>query len=344
VKLFKKKKSQFYWYDFTVRGERFRGSTEETNATRASKIAGLKLAAAIEGSDPLDRKAPSLREFSKRFLEWLETARLEFQTQRYYRNGWRLLETTAIAGIRMDRIKVDTVEALRFPGSAANANNALRTLRRMLHKAKEAKLIREVPQFKLFKEHGRAFRLDDEAERKLLPVAEQPLKDIIILMRDTGMRNVRELYQMRVENINWHERLIFNPSSKTEKGRRFIPISDRAMEILKARCAGRTEGWVFKSRYKGKHIGAAWVNRQWVKARTAAKLPEDLVLYCARHDFGSYVLSKTGNLKAVNGHDGACRREDRHDLSTPGIGDCAQCVEFTAHFAAHRGNHKCVSC
>ena len=169
----------------------------------------------------------------------------------------------------------------------------------MLHKAKEAKLIREVPQFKLFKEHGRAFRLDDEAERKLLPVAEQPLKDIIILMRDTGMRNVRELYQMRVENINWHERLIFNPSSKTEKGRRFIPISDCAMEILKARCAGRTEGWVFKSRYKGKHIGAAWVNRQWVKARRAAKLPEDLVLYCARHDFGSYVLSKTGNLKAV---------------------------------------------
>ncbi|HWC17564.1 MAG TPA: tyrosine-type recombinase/integrase [Terriglobales bacterium] len=265
----------------------------------ASKIAGLKLAAAIEGSDPLDRKAPSLREFSKRFLEWLETARLEFQTQRYYRNGWRMLEPTAIAGMRMDRIKVDTVEALRFPGSAANANNALRTLRRMLHKAKEAKLIREVPGFKLFKDHGRAFRLDDEAERKLLPVAKQPLKDIIILMRDTGMRNDRELYQMRVENINWHERVIFNPSSKTEKGRRFIPISDRAMEILKARCTGRTEGWVFQSRYKGKHIGAAWVNRQWVEARRAAKLPEDLVLYCACHDFGSYVLSKTGNLKAV---------------------------------------------
>lgn len=105
-------------------------------------------------------------------------------------------------------------------------------------------------------------------------------------------RLFRELYQMRVENINWHDRVIFNPSSKTEKGRRFIPISDRAMEILKARCAGRTEGWVFESRYKGKHIGAAWVNRQWVEARRAAKLPADLVLYCARHDFGSYVPSK----------------------------------------------------
>jgi integrase len=158
----------------------------------------------------------------------------------------------------MDRIKADAVEALRFPGSASNANNALRSLRRMLNKAKEAKLIREVPEFKLFKEHGRAYRLDDEAERRLLPVAEQPLKDIIVLMRDTGMRNVRELYRMRVENINWNDQLIFNPSSKTEKGRRFIPISDRALEILKRRCEERHEGWVFQSRYKNKHIGAAY--------------------------------------------------------------------------------------
>ena len=55
----------------------------------------------------------------------------------------------------------------------------------------------------------------------------------------------------------------------------------------------------FQSRYKDKHIGAAMVNRQWVKARRAAGLPEELVLYCARHDFGSFVLEKTGNLKAV---------------------------------------------
>ena len=63
VKLFKKRKSQFYWYDFTVRGQRYRGSTEEKNAARAGKIAGLKLEAALEGGDPLDRKVPVLRDF-----------------------------------------------------------------------------------------------------------------------------------------------------------------------------------------------------------------------------------------------------------------------------------------
>src|SRR5215813_9943066 len=109
--------------------------------------------------------------------------------------------------MRMDSITADVADALRFPGSPANSNSALRTLRRMLNKAKEWRLIREVAEFKLFKEEGRSLRLDDDAERKLLPVAVQPLKDVIGLMRDTGMRNVRELYRMRVENIDWTSRL-----------------------------------------------------------------------------------------------------------------------------------------
>jgi hypothetical protein len=40
VKLFRKAKSKFYWYDFTVRGCRYRGSTQETRTDRASKVAG----------------------------------------------------------------------------------------------------------------------------------------------------------------------------------------------------------------------------------------------------------------------------------------------------------------
>ncbi|MGA8668552.1 MAG: hypothetical protein WB679_01670 [Terracidiphilus sp.] len=68
--LFLKANSKFFWYDFTVRGERHRGSTKEVHETRVQKIAALKLAAAIEGSDPLDRRAPTLSEYSKSFLAW----------------------------------------------------------------------------------------------------------------------------------------------------------------------------------------------------------------------------------------------------------------------------------
>lgn len=245
--MFKKKDSQFFWFDFKVRGKRYRGSTKETNEKRAAKIAALKLAQALEGSDPLNKKAPVLADFAKQFTEWLETARLEAETRRYYLNGWRLLQKTAITKAKLDAITADMVEALRFEGSPANGNNALRTLRRMLNKAREWKIIRDVLRFRLFKEEGRGLRLDDEAERKLLAVAEQPLKDIIVVMRDTGMRNGRELYRMRIENLDWNNRVIFNPSSKTKKGRRFIPMSDRVLDILLIRRAGREEGWVFPS-------------------------------------------------------------------------------------------------
>src|SRR5437879_5913782 len=93
VELFRKKDSQFWWFDFKVRGKRYRGSTKEISAKRAAKIAALKLAKALEGTDPLERKAPLLAEFAKQFTEWLKTARLESETQRYYLNGWRLLQT-----------------------------------------------------------------------------------------------------------------------------------------------------------------------------------------------------------------------------------------------------------
>jgi len=46
VKLFKKAKSQFNWFDFTVRGHRYRGSTGETKTVRATKVASMKLAQA----------------------------------------------------------------------------------------------------------------------------------------------------------------------------------------------------------------------------------------------------------------------------------------------------------
>ena len=68
MKLFKKPKSKFYWYDFTVRSRRYKGSTQETKADRASKVAGLRLAQVVEGTDPLPKKPSTLAEFSERFL------------------------------------------------------------------------------------------------------------------------------------------------------------------------------------------------------------------------------------------------------------------------------------
>ena len=198
MKLFKKPKSKFYWYDFTVRGRRYRASSQETKSVRALQIASLKLASVIERTDPLPSKPVVLHAFANRFLEWVNDARLEEKTRKFYCNGWRLLNSTSVAMLTVDQITGDCAEQLKFPGSAANANCALRTLRRMLHKAEEWKVIGHAPKIKMMKEHGRHLRLDDEAERKLIMGAfacnwrSRPrdlFRDIIILMRDTGTRN-----------------------------------------------------------------------------------------------------------------------------------------------------------
>jgi hypothetical protein len=107
------------------------------------------------------------QEFANRFLEWVNDSRLEEKTRKFHRNGWRLLKSTSMAVLKVDQITVDCAEQFKFPGSAANANCALRTLRRMLHKAEEWKMIGHAPKIKMMKEHGRHLRLDDGAENKL---------------------------------------------------------------------------------------------------------------------------------------------------------------------------------
>ena len=151
-----------------MRGQRYRGSTSETKAVKATKVASMKLARALERGDLFFTKPTLLANFSERFLSWLDEARLEAKTKKFYRNGCRLLKATSIFSMRLPDITTEDSERLTFPGSAANANCALRTLTRMLHKAEEWKLISRAPKIKLMKEHGRSLRLDHEAEEKLL--------------------------------------------------------------------------------------------------------------------------------------------------------------------------------
>ena len=75
-------------------------------------------------------------------------------------------------------------------------------------------------------------------------------------------------------------------------------MSNRAFDILQARCGTRREGWVFPSkRSESAHLTT--MAKRFREARRKAKLPEDLVLYCGRHDYGTRILKRTGNLAAV---------------------------------------------
>jgi integrase len=69
-------------------------------------------------------------------------------------------------------------------------------------------------------------------------------------------------------------------------------------DLLMVRCLDKRDGWLFPSkRAKGGHLTT--VAKQFRDARSKAGLPSSLVLYCARHTFGTAAYGATGNLAMV---------------------------------------------
>ncbi len=292
------RRSTVWHYDFTVGGKRHRGSTRQSSESRARKVESKLIARAEEmGPSAVLRRAPVLADFAPRFLNWVNQAPgLAPKTRRYYRVGWLRISQTPLVATTLDHVTTEEVDSLALSGSPSYVNQALRTLRRLLGKAAEWKVIASAPRIKLAKEIGRGQTIDPETESQLLVVAKQPLKDVLVIMQDTGLRP-EEVFRVRIENIDWR-RVIFNPHGKTRASRRHVLISERMSELLMLRCAGKTEGWLFPSkRAADGHLTT--VARQFRKARRAASLPVSLVLYCARHTFGTAVYEATGNLALV---------------------------------------------
>lgn len=298
MELFKRTDSNIWHFDFTVLGKRYRGSTKQRKRTAAEEFTA-RLFTEIAGGKPYAaNKPPTLIDLSTRFLAFIENARLADKSKAYLRNGWRLLSQTDIAGMRIDKILAEHTNALRFTGGPYNTNCALKTLRRMLNLArKQWKLIQEIPVIALEKEPARELRLTEETEQRLLPFCSPLLRDVIILLRDTGMRPKKELFRMRVEHLDWANRMIHVPDSKTETGERYVPMSDRVAGILLTRVGGREDGWIFPAESASGHMTT--IDKQWRKARADAKLPTELVMYCGRHDFGTEMMQRTGNLPLV---------------------------------------------
>jgi integrase len=215
--------------------------------------------------------------------------------------------------------------------SAHYSNRALGTLKRMFSKAIEWRVVREQPKFKLAKAYGRDTKISTTAEKLLLTKLSEPIKnkrnararkdvhDVLIIAQDAGMRP-SEIYRMRVENLDFETRQIWNPYGKTTKSRRFVPMSERMASALTERCLRKHEGWVFPSaRSKSGHITTIAKGFQMLRERTG--LSKKIVLYSARHTYGSYALAATGNLFAVAGSMGhvdlkSMEPYQHHDLAS----------------------------
>ena len=313
------KRGDNWHFAFMYDGRRYRGSCKTSSRRVAEQTEAMVRARVMEGGERPGRlKVPTLDEFSDRFFAWLkglpEDRVPKPPTRRYYEVGWNLLKETKLAAVRLDRITTDDALATQVGSSPSNTNNAFRTLSRMLHKAEEWKLIRTAPVIKLVEEFGREQMIEPWMEQKLLiltagerltpkerisKVGWEPFRTVLLTMLDSGLRPA-EVNRMRLENIHWDRGVIFNPRGKSKKSRRWVPLTDRVKAALLAYKGDRTEGWVFPSEdSKSGHITDRQISKQWREAKKLAGLPDSVVLYCARHRFGTDAMDATGNLMAV---------------------------------------------
>lgn len=314
----KREGSPFWYYDFRYAGERYRGSTHTTTKA-AAKAFEADLLSTLKNKCELPEKGrplPLLGDFLSQFSVMIEgDQHLDADTERYYRRGVTLLKNTGLKNVVLDRITKSLVAGVKFPCSAATGNNAIRTLSRAMSYAVELELLHAAPRLKQYAEVPRDQVWSPEQEAKLLAVAPQPLADVFVLLMDLGARP-EEVCRLRWKDVLWEENMVRirrgeedldaakpKRDGKTKAARREVGMSGRVRDVLTRRAREqatnpncRDTPWIFPSRRKA---GAPIlnVNKAFADARKEAGLPTSLVLYAARHTFGTEFMRATKDLK-----------------------------------------------
>lgn len=313
MSLYKRKGSPYYWCDLTLRGKRVKVSTKQITKYLAGIVESeMRMKALREGIDSLTRKSPTLEAFSAEFLRWVEaTNSIEPQTKRCYRNGWRLLSGTSLLLKPLDAIRNYDCQTILFPGSASNANQALRTLRRMFAMAVELGRLNQSPKIELRKEWRRSVAMSGEQAQAIAArMPEGDARDAFLILRGTGMRP-KECFSMRWDLVDWEKGYYQTPSGKTRSAQRKVPLFGAAAILQRRRIEQGlpTSGWVFPSKTLVASRAASCghlvtIHKTFTKARKAAGLPDSVVLYSARHgaltDFSSRM--SLPELMSVGGH------------------------------------------
>jgi integrase len=185
-----------------------------------------------------------------------------------------------------------TRQASRYgrPLSPASVNRELATLRRLLRLAQEWKVLDRVPRIRLLRgERNREFVLSHRLEPKYLEACPQPLRDVAILILETGVR------PGEAANLPWAD-VYLQPAvrakfgyiairgGKSKNAKRNLSLTPRAAEMLKARRASTKSTWVFPGDSPGAPILGTSLDHQHEEVRDdTLKWSKEFVVHSLRH-------------------------------------------------------------
>lgn len=298
------KRGGVYWYEFEFNGQRIRESAHTGNkevARQADAAHRVRLAKGEAGIH--DRPtAPTLTEFAPRFESAIVTLCADKPaTVKFYQEKLRrLLADPALASARLDAIDEGVIDgykqrrsrqASRYgrPLMPASVNRELATLRRLLRLAQEWKVLDRVPRIRLLRgERNRDFTVNHRLEPKYLEASPQPLRDVALLMLDTGVRPGEAV------NLRWPD-VYLRPAvrakfgyinireGKSQNAKRNLSLTARVAAMLKARKDDSKSEWVFPGDSDTAAILGTSLDHQHDAVRTVLKLPKDFVIHSLRH-------------------------------------------------------------
>jgi len=298
------KRGDTWWYRFQWQGRLTRNSTRVGNKRDAEQIEAAERTRLAKGEVGIKQKpkSPTLAEFAPKFTAAIETICAEkMATVNFYKEKLRrLLADQKLSSLRLDAIDEAVIDGYKQrrtrqlsryerPLSPASVNRELATLRRMLRLAQEWKVLDRVPRIRLLRgEHQRDFVLSHRLEPEYLNAAPQPLRDVAVLILETGVRPGEAV------NLKWPD-VYLQPAvhaelgyvairkGKTKNAKRNLSLTARAAEMLKARKDAAKSAWVFPGDSPDAAILGTSIDHQHDDVRTALKLPEDFVIHSLRH-------------------------------------------------------------
>ncbi len=316
------KRGDIYYYEFELRGRRYKESTRQGNPRTARQMEAARRTQILKGEVGIHDKppAPTFQDFSERFLDWIATEKAaKPKTVQFYRDcvkqilkfdkirltlidrvdealiaeytKWRTAQTRRFA-VRLKDGRCTLGDTLR-PVAVASVNRELATVRRMLNVARTWKEVSIVPVIKLLpgeRTHERV--LTHAEESRYLEAAPLLLRQFATVMLDTGMRP-EEVCRMRWEYVHLEPvngsrfGYVHNPHGKTKQAKRNLPLTARAQAVLSMRYEGNEppkQGYVFEGTEDG-HVPYSTIDSQHARALAAMTGVPHFRMYDLRHTF-----------------------------------------------------------
>lgn len=290
-----------WWFRFKRSGVHYRVNTRQGSKNTAKELEAdyrTKLARDEAGFRDV-REIPTLKGFEQRFNEAIE-ARCPKNTAKFYRGHLAsILAYPPIGNARIDRIDEALIEKfihfrrkqIAHPErksstnvvTPATVNRALAVLRRALRLAQEWKVIARVPRIKMLPgERNREFVLTRDREQEYLQACPELLKDMALLILDTGLR-VGEATRLEWRDVHLDPvggtkfGYLQVRKGKSKNATRTISLTERVVKMLKQQAETITDKFVFRQ------CTPTYLCRLHSRVREKMGLPADFVIHSLRH-------------------------------------------------------------